>query len=128
MNNKPTSLIGKEYSPLVIRKYTNLEGLGGIPVFVALITDDNVADLDADVHSFVAKFVGERGKPTDIQAFRNFAGALAEHLASIYGRAEGVAVVLFPDKAAVSSLVGDFMNHLHCRIELYLLINTMWHL
>jgi len=127
MSDRSTSIIGKEYSPLTIRKYTNLEGLGGIPVFVALITDDNIANLDAEVHSFAEKYFAQ-GKPSTLQDFRSFAGALTEHLARVYKRAEGVAVVLFPDKAGVSSLMGDFMNHLHCRMELYFMINTMWHL
>jgi len=121
-----TKLVGKEYSPLTVRKYTNL--VGGVPVFVALITDDDLTSLDDVVHTFAVNYFKERGAPRSLQDFRSFAGALTEHLAVTYPRSEGVAVVVFPDKAAVASLWGDFMNHLHCRMELYFLINTMWHL
>ncbi len=115
---------GKEYSPLVVRKYTFLKG---VPMFVALITDDDVSDLDKFVRDVVLSEVGDRDY-VGLQDFRRVAGKLTDELSKHYPRAEGIAVIVFPDKAAVSSLWGDFMNHLHCRMELYMLINTMWHL
>lgn len=123
-----TRLAGKELSPLTVRKYTNLPGLGGLPVFVALITDDGLNTLDEHVIDFTSKHVVRYGPASNLQWFREYAGQLTEHLAHSYPRAEGVAVIIFPDKAAVASLRGDFMNHLHCRMELYAIINTMWHL
>jgi len=123
-----TKVVEKEFSPLTIRKYTNLQGMGGLPVFVAIISDDDLSDLDDVVHAFARNYVQERGEPRNIQHFRNFAGALTHHLSKIYQKAEGIAILIFPDKTAVSSLWGDFMNHLHCRMELYFLVNTMWHL
>jgi len=125
IETQSTKIIGKEYSPLTVRKYTNLRNLNGIPVFVAIITDDNLEGLDDIVHSYAN---GLQYSLSTIQDFRRFAGGLTETLSQIYKRAEGIAVVVFPDKAAVASLWGDFMNHLHCRMELYFIINTMWHL
>ena len=123
-DTQSTKIIGKEYSPLTVRKYTNLKNLKGVPVFVAIIADDDLSNLDELVHEYANIF----GAPSTIQDFRRFAGGLTEALSQVYRRAEGIAVVVFPDKAAVASLWGDFMNHLHCRLELYFLINTMWHL
>ena len=116
-----TSVSKKEYSPLTIRKYTHI----GVPVFVAIITDDdlNSPQLDDVVLDELLKV---KGMKLTLQDYRMLAGKLTERLTQVYKRAEGVAVVIFPDKAAVSSLWGDFMNHLHCRMELYALINTMW--
>lgn len=114
-----TSLSDKHFSPMTVRKYTSF---WGIPIFVALITDDDISDLDTTV----AGALGGTDRPRSLQDWRNLAGRLTEVLASRYARSEGIAVVIFPDKAAVASLWGDFMNHLHCRLELYALINTMW--
>ena len=110
---------GKEYSPLTIRKYTVL----GNPIFVAIITDDDLGNLDEIVLQFLEQF---RGGNLRLQDYRYITGKLTEMLRQMFPRAEGIAVVAFPDKSAVSSLWGDFMNHLHCRMELYALINTMW--
>ena len=66
-----------------------------------------------------------KGKVKDInniQILRNLAGALTEHLVETYKKVEGAAVVMFPDKCAISSLWGDFMNHTPCRLELYTLL------
>ena len=120
-----TKLAEKEYSPMVVRKYTNLEGLNGLPVFVAIITDDSLSDLDETVHEIVSNM---KLGSLDLQLLRSVAGILVNELTKKYKKAEGIAVVIFPDNTAISSLWGDFMNHLHCRMELYFLINTMWHL
>jgi hypothetical protein len=63
------------------------------------------------------------GWVNNIQTLRNLAGALTEHLNTIYEKAEGVAVVFYVDKCFISSLHGDFMNHTSCRIEFYGLLN-----
>ncbi len=109
-----TRLVDKHYSPLVVRKYTHY----GFPIYVALITDNDLADLDHVVTDFMEKHKAE-GWVNDIQKVRNLAGALTEHLNEHYNRAEGVAVVFYVDKMFVSSLHGDFMNHTACRLELY---------
>jgi len=113
-SNEPnTRLVGKEYSPLIIRRYS-------MPVlhFVALITDDNLDDLDDTVNGFF----GENPIPNSIQGVRNSAGALSETLFRKYSKTEGVAVIIQADKMTISSLAGDFMNHVSCRIELYNLL------
>ncbi len=112
-----TKLVDKHYSPLVIRKYTHY----GFPIYIGLITDNDLSDLDKVVVEFM-----EENKEThwvnDIQKIRNLAGALTEHLNDHYDRAEGVAVVFYVDKMFISSLHGDFMNHTSCRIEFYSLL------
>ena len=87
--------------------------------FVAIITDDNIGDLDKVVQDFQKEF----SLGNSIQAIRNFAGGLAERLSKRYPKTEGIAVIVCADKMIVSSLAGDFMNHLQCRLELYQLLN-----
>lgn len=115
MKNKPkTKLVGKEYSPLVIRRFS-------LPIltFVALITDDNLDSLDDVVNGF---FDGTE-LPNTIQGMRDVAGKLSEALTEKYRKTEGAAVILQADKMTISSLAGDFMNATPCRIELYSLLN-----
>jgi hypothetical protein len=109
-----TKLVGKEYSPLIIRRYS-------MPVltFVAIITDDNLDDLDEVVHEFFST----HEIPNTIQGSRNLAGEISEALAKKYTKSEGIAVILQMDKMTISSLAGDAMNHLACRLELYELLN-----
>ena len=109
-----TKLIDKHYSPLVIRKITHY----GFPIYVGMITDDDLSDLDSVIVNFMEKNKAE-GWVNQIQTLRNLAGAMTEHLNDHYGKAEGVAVVFYVDKMFVSSLHGDFMNHTACRIEFY---------
>ena len=113
MNEPETKLVGKEYSPLIIRRYS-------MPVlhFVALITDDNLDSLDDVVNGFFKK----NPIPNSIQGVRNSAGQLSEVLAKKYPKTEGVAVIIQADKCTISSLAGDFMNATPCRIELYSLL------
>lgn len=109
-----TKLIGKEHSPLIIRRYST-----PILYFVALITDDNLDDLD----ELVVKFMNSEPLPNTIQGMRNVAGELSDCLAKRYKRTEGIAVILQADKMVISSLYGDFMNHGQCKFELYSLLN-----
>ncbi len=113
-----TKLVDKHASPLVLRKYTHY----GFPIYVSLITDDDLTDLDATVVSFMDGVL-EEGWVNNIQTLRNLAGALSSHLNNCYPHTEGVAVVLYVDKCCISSLYGDFMNHAMCRFELYSLLN-----
>jgi len=115
MKNKPnTKLVGKEYSPLIIRRYS-------LPIltFVALITDDNLDSLDDVVNGFF----DQAELPNTIQGMRDVAGKLSEILTKKYPKTEGAAVILQADKMTISSLAGDFMNHHQCKMELYFLLN-----
>lgn len=112
-----TKLVDKHYSPLVIRKITHY----GFPIYVGMITDDDLTDLDTTIVTFMEENKDE-GWVNDIQKIRNLAGAMTEHLNTKYVRTEGVAVVFYVDKMFVSSLHGDFMNHTACRIEFYSLL------
>jgi hypothetical protein len=113
-----TKLVDKHYSPLVIRKYTHW----GFPMYVGMITDNDLTDLDDVVVAYVGQHLSE-GWVNNIQALRNFAGAMTEYLNTVYPKTEGVAVVFYVDKCFISSLHGDFMNHTACRIEFYGLLN-----
>ena len=114
-NNEPfTKLVGKEFSPLVVRRYSQ-----PILTFVGIITDDNLSDLD----SVVNKFFVEKGVKNDIQEIRNLAGGLTERLKEHYKKVEGIGVLISFDKGFCSSLVGDMMCHQMCRDEFYYLVN-----
>jgi hypothetical protein len=113
-----TKLVDKHYSPLVIRKYTHW----GFPIYVGLITDNDLTDLDDQVVKFMTANVKE-GWVNNIQALRNMAGLMTETLNNIYPKTEGVAIVFYVDKCFISSLHGDFMNHESCRVEFYGLLN-----
>jgi len=110
-----TRLSGKEFSPLVIRRYS-------MPFlhWVAIISDDNLNPLDAIVRDFWRDMVKP---PEDIQGMRNFAGLLQMRVIDAFPRIEGCAVIFSADKMLVSSLAGDFMVHEQCRLELYSLLN-----
>jgi len=109
-----TALVDKNYSPLVIRKYTHW----GFPIYVGLITDNDLTDLDKAFTDFMDANAAE-GWVNNIQALRNMAGEMTEYFNTIYPKTEGVAVVFYVDKCFISSLHGDFMNHASCRIEFY---------
>jgi hypothetical protein len=116
MNEPHTRLSGKEYSPLIIRRYST-------PVlhFVAIISDDNLDDLDYIMRQFWKK----KHRTETIQDWRNIAGQINELVNKHYKKVEGSAVVIHADKMAVSSLYGDFMNHEQCKLELYSLLNMV---
>jgi len=123
--NTTTRLLDKNYSPLVVRKYQ----IEGWPLFVALICDESLSDLD-DV---VQEFNSHEDKLDDIQYCRNFCGGLSDTLVSHYdskkkGCVEGVAVLWYVDKCFISSLWGDFMVHASCKQELFFIINTLPHI
>lgn len=116
MSDEFTSLSNKHFSPLLLRKYTHW----GPVIYVAVITDDDVSNLDSIVLRFMD---GKNLSNLGLQGLRNLAGGLTDELVNSYGRSEGVAVVIAADKAIVSSLHGDFMTHAMCRQELYSLLN-----
>jgi hypothetical protein len=111
-----TRVVEKEYSPLIVRRYSQ-----PITHFVAIITDDNLSDLD----KVVMEFWRNREIKNDIQIMRNYCGELTEVLKNKYTKAEGIAVIGICDKLVISSLFGDFMNSLMCRLELYQILNFM---
>ena len=113
-----TKLVDKQYSPLIIRKYTHW----GFPIYIGLITDNDLSNLDDIVVNFIKDKVSENWV-NNVQTLRNFAGALSNYLNEIYEKTEGVAIVFYVDKCFISSLFGDFMNHESCRIEFYGLLN-----
>ena len=114
-DGKPlTRLAGKEYSPMIIRRYS-------MPFlhWVAIISDDDLTMLDHVIGGFwVANPMG-----VTIQDFRNLAGMLQTIIQDRFHKTEGCAVILSADKMIVSSLSGDFMVHEQCRIELFQLLN-----
>jgi hypothetical protein len=109
-----TRLEGKHFSPLTIRKYTR----PGNPLFVAIITDDSLEDLD----NFILNKFGISTMGQELEEIRQQVGKLTEALKDHYVKAEGVAVIFYADKAMISSLWGDFMNHFQCKYELYSLL------
>jgi len=117
-----TSLVDKHHSPLLIRKYTHW----GFPIYVGCIVDQSLSDLDDFVVGFMKKFAKDNWTD-DIQKLRNLAGTLTAALVDHYETSEGIAVVFYMDKAFISSLHGDFMNHTSCRIEFYGLLQMSAH-
>lgn len=121
-----TRLLGKNYSPLIVRKYQ----MYGWPLFVSLICDVSLSDLDKVVYDFTENY----GKiKDDIQSARNYTGELSECILNHYnqkkrGSVEGVAILYYIDKCFISSLYGDFMVHASCKQELYAIINTLPHI
>lgn len=113
-----TRLTEKAYSPLVIRKLTKF----GFPIYVGIITDDNLDSLDEVIVKFIKKNI-EMWKSDSIQDKRDMAGELCDVLTKAFQKTEGVAITLWIDKACVSSLFGDFMNHFQCKFEYYTLLN-----
>jgi len=113
-----TALTTKEFSPLVIRKITKF----GFPMFIGIITDDNIDGLDMLVINHV-KANMKAWKSNSIQDKRNLAGQICELITEKYEKTEGVGITFFIDKCAISSLFGDMMNHLMCRYEYYTLLH-----
>ena len=124
--NTATRLMDKNYSPLIVRKYQ----MYGWPLFIALICDVSLSNLDQVVHGFTKAY---GGKEDDIQWVRNYCGGLSDCLVNTYdevkpGCVEGVAVLWYVDKMFCSSLWGDFMVHASCKQELFAIINTLPHI
>lgn len=113
-----TGLTSKHHAALVIRKITKF----GFPIYVGIITDDDLNSLDRVVVNCVQDHL-RLWKSNKLQDKRNLAGALTDALTGTFPSTEGVAITLFIDKSAVSSLFGDFMNHAMCRQEYYFLLN-----
>ena len=124
--NVNTRLLNKHYSPLIVRKYQ----MEGWPLFVSLICDCSLSDLDEVVNK---AFEDLGSIKDDIQSIRNVCGYLSDCITGHYNNikknsVEGVAVLWYVDKCFVSSLYGDFMVHASCKQELFAIINTLPHI
>lgn len=116
-----TALTTKQFSPLIIRKYTQW----GFPLYVAIISDNNLDELDQWVIAYMTDHAKEVTSAS-IQDKRNIAGGLCDMISGkLFPKNEGIGVIWYVDKMMVSSLLGDPMNHTSCRIELYQLLNMM---
>ncbi len=118
-NEKGTSLINKNYEPLILRRYVHRST--AMVYFVGMICGDDLSKLDDVVLKFEEMY--DAGK--NLQELRNWTGALSEEIAKNFKKVEAIAVIAYADKCAISSLFGDFMNHAMCRNELYSLLNWM---
>lgn len=121
-----TKLLDKNFSPMIIRKYTRI----GFPLYIHMICDANLDDLDEVVHNCI-DFCTKNGiLQNSIQSLRNFTGILSDNINSYYdkkkrGCVESLGVIFYCDKMIISSLQGDCMNHESCRQELYDCLNLM---
>lgn len=124
-----TRLLEKNWSPLIVRKYQ----MEGWPLFISLICDANLNDLDQVVYKYHEQAETNGFVDGTIQGARNYCGfmsdSIKEHYDSIKkGCVEGVAVLWYIDKCFISSLYGDFMVHASCKQELFNIINTLPHI
>jgi len=125
-NKVVTKLLDKNFSPMIIRKYT----VEGWPLFCSIICDLSLSDLD----EVVIKSMDDHKNLliNDIQSIRNFTGNLSQDIVNHYnnikkGSVESVGIIYFYDKCCCSSLWGDVMHHAACRQELYFLLNIFPH-
>jgi len=121
-----TKLLDKNFSPMIIRKYTRL----GFPLYVHLICDYSLSDLDNVVHDCIDLCTSNGILENDIQSLRNFTGILSDTINKHYdkkkrGCVESIGIIYYVDKMIISSLQGDCMNHNSCRQELYDSLNLM---
>lgn len=121
-----TKLLDKNFSPMIIRKYTRL----GFPLYVHLICDSNLDDLDKVVHKCINECRKNGILENNIQSLRNFTGVLSDTINNHYdsikeGCVESLGIIFYADKMIISSLQGDCMNHASCRQEMYDCLNLM---
>ena len=124
-----TRLFDKNWSPLLVRKYQ----LFGCPVFVGIICDANLNDLDTLVYKLVDEAEENGFLDGSIQGVRNYCGCLNDGIVKYYdsikrGCVEGVIVFISQDKCVVVSAMGDFMTHNKCAEEFYMIVNTLPHI
>lgn len=125
-----TNLISKHYSPLTIRKY-NL--VNGWPCWIGLIVDEDLSDLDVVVNNAYRACKDAGMICNNLQQIRNVTGIFSEVITSHYNGkkencVEGVAITLYVDKAYIQNYMGDFMNHLSCRLEYGLALSMLPHI
>lgn len=124
-----TRLLDKNWSPLIVRKYQ----MEGWPLFISLICDANLNDLDVIVYEIHDQAKEAGFVDGTIQGGRNYCGFMSDKIKEHYdgvkrGCVEGVAVLWYIDKCFISSLYGDFMVHASCKQELFSIINTLPHI
>jgi hypothetical protein len=124
-----TRLLDKNWSPLIVRKYQ----MEGWPLFISLICDVNLNDLDKVVYDIHHEAANNGFVDGNIQSARNYCGFMSDRIKEHYdsikrGSVEGVAVLWYVDKCFISSLYGDFMVHASCKQELFSIINTLPHI
>jgi len=124
-----TRLLDKNWSPLIVRKYQ----MEGWPLFISLICDANLNDLDDVVYQIHEEAKENGFVDGKIQSARNYVGYMSDRIVKHYneqktGVAEGVAVIWYIDKCFISSCYGDLMTHTKCAIELYGILNMMPHI
>ena len=119
-----TNLISKHYSPLIVIRvdYTYLNDKN-LTFVIGVIADPNINGLEPVVRTAI-KTCEEQGMLISDQSLRDMSGVVSETIVSYYNKikansVEGVAILLECNKTIVSSLYGDFMNHLSCKIEFY---------
>jgi len=125
-DNVATKLLDKNFSPMIIRKYTRI----GFPLYVHMICDENLDDLDKIVHDCIDHCKENNILENNIQSLRNFTGILSDWINEYYdkkkrGCVESLGIIFYADKMIISSLQGDAMNHASCRDELYHCLNLM---
>jgi len=121
-----TKLLDKNFSPMIIRKYTRI----GFPLYVHMICDENLDHLDSIVHDCIDYCRKSGILSNSIQSLRNFTGVLSDWINEYYdkkkrGCVESLGIIFYADKMIISSLQGDCMNHESCRQELYDGLNLM---
>lgn len=124
-----TRLLDKNWSPLIVRKYQ----MEGWPMFIGLICDANLNDLDDVIYDAIEKAKEAGFINGTIQGIRNACGYLSDEIVKYYnmkkrGVSEGVIVCWYVDKMFCSSAYGDFMTHNKCAMEFYQILNTLPHI
>jgi hypothetical protein len=124
-----TRLLDKNWSPMIVRKYQ----MEGWPMYVGLICDANLNDLDDVVYKIMDEAEDNGFINGTIQGTRNACGLLSDRIVQHYnnvkrGVTEGVIICWYVDKCFVSSAYGDFMTHEKCAMEFYQILNTLPHI
>lgn len=124
-----TNLISKHYSPLTIRRCNMINGW---PMFVGLICDEDLSDLDMVINGVVDACMEGGVISNNIQNMRNFTGVLCESLVTHYNAKkkncmEGVYILLSCDKTMVANAWGDAMVHQKCLNEIMGILNIAPH-
>lgn len=122
-------LVQKNFSPMIVRR-TSVKNW---PVFVGLICDYSLEDLDVLIHNIIDEADNMNMLINNIQSLRNFIGYMNERITNHYndkkrGCAEGVIVTGIFDKFFAQSAGGDFMNHTKCLQEYMFLLNMAPHI
>ena len=124
-----TRLLQKNWSPLIVRKYQ----MHGWPMFIGIICDANLNDLDSIVYDIMEKAEEMGFIDGTIQGGRNACGFLSDELVKHYnkikrGVMEGNIVFWYQDKLAISSAYGDLMTHQKCAMEFYSILQMLPHI